>query len=70
MAGARLQKRQLGLDDLVEPLGEALYDANRYVAGHAADALERIGTRAALDILLPYLRTARWCAQSSNERPF
>lgn len=70
VAGARLQKRQLGLDDLVEPLGEALYDANRYVAAHAADALERIGTRAALDILLPYLRTARWCAQSSNERPF
>lgn len=70
VARGQLQKRAPGFDYLIEPLGDSLYDSNRYAAAHAADALERIGTRPALDHLLPYLRTARWCAQTTNERPF
>ena len=69
---AQAQKKQspLAFDYLVDALSNALYDSNRYVAAHAADALERIGTRRAYEQLLPYLRTSRWCSQSSNERPF
>ena len=54
----------------VAPLEEALYDTNRYVSGYAAEALERIGTGEALEALLPFLRTARWCPHTDNQRPF
>lgn len=54
----------------IAPLGTALYDTNRYVSGYAAEALERIGTKAALAELLPFLRTSRWCAHTNNQRPF
>ena len=54
----------------VAPLGAALYDTNRYVSGYAAEALERIGSKAALAELLPFLRTSRWCAHTDNQRPF
>ena len=54
----------------VSALGSALYDTNRYVSGYAAEALERIGTKAAYDELLPFLRTSRWCAHTDNQRPF
>ena len=66
----RSQKRSPNFDYLIEPLGNALFDSNRYVSAHAADALERIGTPGAFEHLLPFLRNARWCAQTSNERPF
>jgi hypothetical protein len=58
------------MSDAVAPLGEALYDSNRYVSAHAADALERIGSKDALQLLLPFLRTARWCAHTDNDRRF
>lgn len=54
----------------VARLEDALYDSNRYVSGYAAEALERIGTVDALDALLPFLRTARWCPHTDNRRPF
>lgn len=54
----------------VGALGAALCDSNRYVSAHAADALERIGTPAAYAELIPWLRTARWCAHTDNKRPF
>ena len=54
----------------VAPLEESLYDSNRYVSGYAAEALERIGTAEALEALLPFLRTARWCPHTDNQHPF
>jgi HEAT repeats len=39
----------------------ALKDANRYVVGHAVEALDRMGTKEALRHLVPFLKTARWC---------
>ena len=54
----------------VEPLADSLYDSNRYVSAYAAEALERIGTREALEALVPFLRTARWCPHTDNKRPF
>lgn len=44
-----------------EALAGALYDGNRYVSGYACEALQRIGTGEALNVLLPFLQTARWC---------
>ena len=58
------------LEAAVERLENALFDTNRYVSGYAAEALERIGSRAALDALVPFLRTARWCPHTDNARPF
>ena len=56
--------------DAVAPLENALFDTNRYVSAYAAEALERIGTPEALDALVPFLRTARWCPHTDNRRPF
>ncbi len=67
-AAAMGSSRQLART--IEPLGAALCDSNRYVSAHAADALERIGTDAAYAELIPWLRTARWCAHTDNKRPF
>ncbi len=61
---AALQKK------CIEPLSLALYDSNRYVSGYAVESLERIGTRPALDALLPFLRTSRWCPHTDNQHPF
>ena len=54
----------------VPTLIEGLDDSNRYVSAYCAEALERIGTPEALRGLLPFLRTARWCAHTDNRRPF
>ena len=53
-----------------EALGAALYDGNRYVAGYACDALQRIGTPQALQILLPHLQSARWCPITTTSSLF
>jgi hypothetical protein len=39
----------------------ALADSNRYVVGLAVEALDRMGTPEALRVLVPFLKTARWC---------
>ena len=58
------------MTNTVEPLADGLYDTNRYVSGYAAETLQRIGSKDALEHLLPYLQTARWCAHTDNRRPF
>ena len=45
----------------VPALEGVLEDGNRYVVGYAVEALERIATREALGVLLPFLKAARWC---------
>ncbi|CAF2699810.1 unnamed protein product [Rotaria sp. Silwood2] len=48
-------------------LKEALYlDQNRYVNGYSLLALERIGTKEALKIMLDYLKMSRWCAKTTT----
>ena len=49
----------------VPALRDALHDENRYVPGYAVEALERIATPDAMQVLLPFLKTARWCAHTS-----
>lgn len=42
----------------------------RYVSAIAATALQRIRTDEALDVLLPYLQTARWCPVTTKVSTF
>jgi HEAT repeat protein len=50
-----------GDDSLVDLAQASMRDANRYVVGYATETLERIGTPRAMGVLLPFLKTARWC---------
>lgn len=56
-------KRALADDQVARPLlpSPRADQGARYVSAIAATALERIRTNEALDVLLPYLQTARWC---------
>ncbi len=55
----------------VPDLAEALRDTdNRYVSGHSATALQRIGTAEAQSALIDYLNASRWCAMTSKESTF
>jgi hypothetical protein len=54
----------------VSALAESLNDPDRYVRGYAVDALHQIGTRSAFDILIPYLKTARWCTSTTEKSLF
>ncbi|UJR11486.1 hypothetical protein I4U23_015666 [Adineta vaga] len=52
--------------EAIPSLKDALYfDSNRYVNGNALLALERIGTSEALNIVLNYLKTSRWCTKTT-----
>ncbi|MEZ5666939.1 MAG: HEAT repeat domain-containing protein [Alphaproteobacteria bacterium] len=57
-------------DPAVPALKQALTDGNRYTMGYAVEALDRIGTPAALAVLLPFLRLSRWCPLTTRENLF
>jgi HEAT repeat protein len=50
-----------GDESLVDIAQAQLRDTNRYVVAYGAETLERIGTPRAMRVLLPFLKTARWC---------
>ncbi|CAF1226831.1 unnamed protein product [Didymodactylos carnosus] len=55
----------------IPTLKNALYfDSNRYVIANALLALERIGTRDTLSIVLDYLKLSRWCPKTTASSPF
>jgi HEAT repeat protein len=54
----------------VPALASVLEDGNRYVVGYAIEALERIATPDALAVLLPFLKTARWCPITTSRSLF
>jgi HEAT repeat protein len=64
---AALSLAQIGpaAEAAVPALEDALHDENRYVPGYAVEALERIATPAAIRVLLPFLKAARWCPHTS-----
>jgi len=64
---ATLALAQIGPDAeaAVPALQDALLDDNRYVPGYAVEALERIATPGAMRVLLPFLKSARWCSHTS-----
>ena len=47
--------------EAVTALAGVLNDSNRYVIGNAFEALRRIGTPEATDVLVKHLMAARWC---------
>ncbi len=64
---AALSLAQLGPDAeaAVPALEGALTDENRYVPGYAVEALERIASPSAMRVLMPFLKTSRWCPHTS-----
>lgn len=56
--------------EAIPALKQALKDENRYVRGNAVDALNRIGTPEAKDVLLRYLLSTRWCPSTTPESLF
>ena len=69
-AALSLAKLGPAAEPTIPLLAAALHDSNRYVPGYAVEALERIGTAGATRTLLPFLKTARWCAQTSPASTF
>lgn len=56
--------------EAVPALKQALNDSNRYVSGHAVTALRRIRTPQAVDTLLHWMETTRWCPVTTKESTF
>jgi len=56
--------------EAVPALAKALQDENRYTSGHAVTALRRIRTPEAVDTLLAWMETTRWCPFTSKESTF
>jgi HEAT repeat protein len=54
-------------EESVPSLAVALDDGDRYVRGKAAHALKRIGTPDALNALIGFLETARWCDLTTKD---
>ena len=57
-------------DSAISSLATALNDGDRYVQGYTLEALDRIGTPEALNVLLPHLKTARWCSITQPQSMF
>ena len=56
--------------EAVPALVEALRDENRYASGHAVTALQRIRTPEAVDALLAWMETTRWCSFTTKDSTF
>ena len=69
-AGLSLARLGAQAADAVPALQQALKAENRYVRANAVEALNRIGTPEAKDILLHYLLAARWCPSTTPESLF
>ena len=54
----------------IDALSNILNDPNRYALGNAAEALKRIGTPDATEILIDHLMTARWCPVTRQGSPY
>ncbi len=60
----------VGGQDAVPALKKGLSDENRYVQGHAASALETIGTPEAVRVLMDLIHSSRWCPVTTRESTF
>lgn len=69
-AGLALCRFGPDADAAVPHLEEALKDEDRYVRGHAVEALNYINTDAAKEVLIDYLLASRWCASTTQASTF
>ncbi|TVY11202.1 HEAT repeat domain-containing protein [Paenibacillus cremeus] len=70
VAGLSLCRMGAAAEAAVPALEAALEDDNRYVRGHAAEALHYIGTGAAKDVLIGFLLKSRWCPSTTPQSTF
>jgi HEAT repeat protein len=56
--------------EAVRSLAEALYSKDRYVRAYASEALTHLRTADAVDILIRYYRSSRWCPDTSKVSTF
>lgn len=54
-------------EEALPALKSALKDENRYVRANAGHTLRQIGTTEAMDTLMHFLVTSRWCASTTRE---
>lgn len=67
------KEKEKGKDEQHQPvivLTNALRDYNRYVRQYALEALKRIPTEEAREIVLKLLSTSAWCALTTEESQF
>ena len=57
-------------EEAVPLLARALGDEDRYVRGNAVQALRRVGTPSAVEVLLESLTAARWCPFTTRDTPY
>ena len=69
-AALALWRMSPNTDSAISSLSAALNDGDRYVQGYALEALERIGTPEAMNVLLPSLKTSRWCSITHPQSMF
>ncbi|MEF3307778.1 HEAT repeat domain-containing protein [Paenibacillus sp. GYB004] len=55
---------------VVRSLEKALHSKDRYVRAYASEALTHLRTVEALDVLIRYYRTSRWCPDTSKASTF
>ncbi|MEC9293714.1 MAG: HEAT repeat domain-containing protein [Chloroflexota bacterium] len=69
-AALALWRMSPNTDSAISSLAAALNDGDRYVQGYALEALERIGTPEAMNVLLSSLKTSRWCSITHPQSMF
>lgn len=69
-AGLSLCRMGAAAEAAIPALTAALDDDNRYVRGHAAEALHYIGTDAAKNVLIEFLLNSRWCPTTTPQSTF
>jgi HEAT repeat protein len=55
---------------VVRSLEKALHSKDRYVRAYASEALTHLRTAEAMDVLIRYYRTSRWCPDTSKASTF
>ncbi|MBB6673051.1 HEAT repeat domain-containing protein [Cohnella nanjingensis] len=55
---------------VVRSLAQALHSKDRYVRAYAAEALTYLRTEEAVDVLIRYYRTSRWCPDTNKASTF
>jgi HEAT repeat protein len=58
------------VQEVVNSLEQALYSKDRYVRAYVAEALTHLRTAEAVDILIRYYRSSRWCPDTSKASTF
>ncbi|QJD82081.1 HEAT repeat domain-containing protein [Cohnella herbarum] len=69
-AGLSLVKLGSAAEEAIPHLAEALEDNNRYVQGHAVEALRYIDTEQSREVLLQELIQSRWCPSTTKASTF